>query len=114
MRIIVAGGAGFIGSHLSAALLAAGHEVIVLDNFVTGNPRNIAAIGENPRFRLIEHDISTPLPPDLPLAEQVYHLASPASPADFSRIPLEIMLTNSRGTHNLLEWAEAHGDGAAR
>ena len=88
MRIIVAGGAGFIGSHLTAALLADGHDVLILDNYLTGNPRNIAALRDNPRLRVIEHDISRPLPPDLPDADQIYHLASPASPADFSRIPL--------------------------
>ena len=62
MQIIVAGGAGFIGSHLGAALLADGHTVIILDNFVTGNPRNIAPLADHPRFRLIEHDIVQPLP----------------------------------------------------
>ncbi len=105
MEIIVAGGAGFIGSHLCAALLGAGHEVIVLDNYITGNPRNIAGIRDNPRLRVIEHDICEALPADLPAADQVYHLASPASPADFSRIPLQIMRTNSLGTERLLEFA---------
>lgn len=109
MRIGVAGGAGFIGSHLSAALLAAGHEVLILDNYVTGNPRNLAAIRDNPRLRIVAHDISQPLPADLPAVDQVYHLASPASPADFSRIPLQIMQTNSLGTQHLLDWAAQHG-----
>ncbi|MDQ2806632.1 MAG: GDP-mannose 4,6-dehydratase [Chloroflexota bacterium] len=108
MHIIVAGGAGFIGSHLTAALLAAGHRVTILDNYVTGNARNIAALRANPALTVIEHDISRPLP-DLPATEQLYHLASPASPADFSRIPLQIMQTNSVGTWNLLEWAATHG-----
>jgi UDP-glucuronate decarboxylase len=108
LRIIVAGGAGFIGSHLTAALLADGHDVLILDNYLTGNPRNIAALRDNPRLRVIEHDISRPLPPDLPEADQVYHLASPASPADFARIPLEILATNTYGTQNLLEWATRH------
>jgi nucleoside-diphosphate-sugar epimerase len=108
LHIIVAGGAGFIGSHLSAALLADGHDVTILDNYVTGNPRNIAPIRDHARLRVIEHDIARPLP-DLPAAEQIYHLASPASPADFSRIPLQIMQTNSMGTWNLLEWAAHHG-----
>ncbi len=108
MHIIVAGGAGFIGSHLTAALLVAGHHVTILDNYVTGNARNIAALRANPALTVIEHDISRPLPA-LPAAEQLYHLASPASPADFSRIPLQIMQTNSAGTWNLLEWAATHG-----
>src|SRR5215213_4720915 len=90
LQIIVTGGAGFIGSHLCTALLADGHTVLVLDNFVTGNSRNIAHLGEHPRFRLIEHDIAHPLPADLPAADAIFHLASPASPADFSRIPLAI------------------------
>jgi len=76
LRIIVAGGAGFIGSHLTAALLGDGHDVLILDNYLTGNPRNIAALRDNPRLRVIEHDISRPLPPDLPDADQVYHLAA--------------------------------------
>jgi nucleoside-diphosphate-sugar epimerase len=109
LQIIVAGGAGFIGSHLCAALLADGHTVTALDNFVTGNSRNIAALSDHPRFRLIEHDIIQPLPPDLPLVEAIYHLASPASPADFSRIPLQIQLTNSVGTYHLLELARQRG-----
>lgn len=109
MQIIVAGGAGFIGSHLCTALLADGHTVLILDNFVTGNRRNIAAFAEHPHLRLIEHDIVQPLPSDLPAADVIYHLASPASPADFSRIPLQIQLTNSIGTYHLLEHARRTG-----
>jgi dTDP-glucose 4,6-dehydratase/UDP-glucuronate decarboxylase len=109
VQIIVTGGAGFIGSHLCTALLQDGHTVLVLDNFVTGNPRNIAHLAEHPGFRLIEHDIVQPLPADLPAAEAIFHLASPASPADFSRIPLQIQLTNSVGTHHMLEHARRTG-----
>ncbi len=109
MNIIVAGGAGFIGSHLCTALLNDGHTVLVLDNFVTGNARNIAHLKDHPRFRLIEHDIIQPLPADLPAAEAIFHLASPASPADFARIPLAIQLTNSVGTYHLLEYAKQCG-----
>ena len=75
---------------------------------IDGHPRNLAAIRANPHLRIVEHDISEPLPPDLPSADQIFHLASPASPADFSRIPLAIMRTNSLGTWNLLEWAARH------
>jgi nucleoside-diphosphate-sugar epimerase len=109
LQITVAGGAGFIGSHLCAALLADGHDVTILDNYVTGNPRNLASIRDNPRLRVVEHDVALPLPGDLPAPAQIYDLASPASPADFSRIPLEIMRTNSAGAWNLLDWAERHG-----
>ncbi|HUS14224.1 MAG TPA: UDP-glucuronic acid decarboxylase family protein [Chloroflexia bacterium] len=109
MHIVVTGGAGFIGSHLCAALLAADHTVTILDNYVTGNPRNIAGLRDNPRLQVVEHDVSRPLPPGLPAPDQIYHLASPASPADFSRIPLQIMQTNSFGTYHLLEWAARTG-----
>ncbi|HET7077480.1 MAG TPA: NAD-dependent epimerase/dehydratase family protein [Chloroflexia bacterium] len=109
MQIIVAGGAGFIGSHLCAALLADGHTVIALDNYVTGSPRNIAHLTGHPRFQVIEHDIIQPLPAALPTADAIFHLASPASPADFSRIPLQIQLTNSIGTYHLLEHARRTG-----
>jgi UDP-glucuronate decarboxylase len=110
VRIIVTGGAGFIGSHLCEALLAEGHEIIAIDNFLTGNPDNIAQLRDHPRFRLVTHDITVPfdgveLPPKV---EAVFHLASPASPADFSRLPLEIALVNSRGTHNMLELARGY------
>ena len=109
MHVIVAGGAGFIGSHLAAALVADGHTVTAIDNYVTGNRRNIARLLGHARFQLIEHNITEPLPPDLPTAEAIFHLASPASPADFSRIPVQILLTNSIGTHHLLEHARRTG-----
>ena len=83
MRIIVTGGGGFIGSHLCEALLGEGHEVIAIDNFLTGNPDNIAHLHDHPRFRLIRHDITQPFANlDLPSeVGAVFHLASPASPA---------------------------------
>jgi nucleoside-diphosphate-sugar epimerase len=109
VQTIVTGGAGFIGSHLCAKLLREGHTVTVLDNYITGNPRNVAHLLNHPRFRLIEHDIIQPLPPDLPAAEYIFHLASPASPADFTRIPLQIALTNSTGTYHMLEHARRTG-----
>ena len=110
MRIIVTGGGGFIGSHLCEVLLADGHEVTVIDNFLTGNRDNIAHLRDNSRFTLVEHDIVHPFPMDvLPSeADAVFHLASPASPADFVRFPLDIALINSRGTHNVLDLARGY------
>ena len=111
MHIVVTGGAGFIGSHLCEALLAGGHQVTAVDNFLTGNRANVQHLLRHPAFRLIEHDIVQPLHPPALMGEgtgpvdAVFHLASPASPADFSRMPLEIAIINSQGTHNVLEWA---------
>jgi dTDP-glucose 4,6-dehydratase/UDP-glucuronate decarboxylase len=107
LQIIVTGGAGFIGSHLCDTLLAGGHDVVAIDNFLTGSPQNIAHLRDEPRFRLVTHDITQPFDGlDLPAhVDAVFHLASPASPADFSRLPLEIAIINSRGTHNVLDLA---------
>lgn len=102
MRALVAGGAGFIGSHLCDALLAQGHSVVAVDNFVTGNRRNVDHLRGNPRFTLIEHDVITPL--DVP-TDAVFHLASPASPIGYLKHPIETSLVNSAGTYNLLELA---------
>ena len=112
MHIVVTGGAGFIGSHLCDALLAQGHNVTAIDNFITGNRANIAHLGGHPAFRLVEHDICRPFDtPEIEAAgrpDTVFHLASPASPADFARIPLDIALINSVGTYNVLEYAAGH------
>jgi len=112
LHFVVTGGAGFIGSHLCEALLADGHKVTAIDNFITGRPANIAHLRDNSSFRLIEHDITQELPAEeqtsLGKVDAIYHLASPASPADFTRIPLEIALINSVGTRNVLDWARRH------
>lgn len=112
MHIVITGGAGFIGSHLSEALLAQGHKVTVVDNFLTGNPANIAHLLEHPNFALVEHDIVLPVDAAwhsmLGQVDAIFHLASPASPADFSTMPLQIAVINSQGTHNVLEWARLH------
>ena len=104
MRILVAGGAGFIGSHLCDALLAMGHQVTVLDNFITGNRDNVRHLAGNPNFTLIEHDIIQPLP-DVN-CDVIFHLASPASPKGYMTYPLETLYVNSIGTQRLLELAE--------
>ena len=110
MRVVVTGGAGFIGSHLCEALLADGHHVTVLDNFLTGSKENIKHLLGQERFRLVEHDITQPIDADsLGKVGAIFHLASPASPADFSRIPLQIALINSQGTNNVLELARQKG-----
>jgi nucleoside-diphosphate-sugar epimerase len=105
VKILVTGGAGFIGSHLCAALLADGHEIVCVDSFITGNRRNIAHLLDNPHFRLIEHDVIEPLDLD---AQAIFHLASPASPPGYLKFPLKTALTNSHGTYNLLELALRH------
>lgn len=112
MHIVVTGGAGFIGSHLCESLLGQGHQVTAVDSYLTGNPANIAHLQGKGSFRVVEHDITLPLPEEEHArwgkVDAIFHLASPASPADFSRIPLEIAIINSQGTHNVLEWARRH------
>ena len=108
MRILVAGGAGFIGSHLTDALLARGDQVIVWDNLITGTMANLAHLGEAPGFTFVRHDIVQPLPDPGPI-ERIYHLASPASPEGYRGHPIETHLTNSLGTYHLLELARATG-----
>ena len=103
-RALVAGGAGFIGSHLCDRLLADGHHVTVVDSLITGRIRNIAHLRRQRRFRFIKHDIVKPLTPPGPI-DWVFNLASPASPVDFPRIPLQILLTGACGSRNLLELA---------
>jgi nucleoside-diphosphate-sugar epimerase len=106
VRVLLAGGAGFLGSHLSDALLARGDEVIVVDNFLTGQRKNIEKLFTHERFTFIEQDVTQPFTIDGHL-DAVMNLASPASPDDFLRIPLEIMAVGSAGTKNLLDIALA-------
>ena len=112
MRILLAGGAGFIGSHIADALLARGDEVVAIDNFATGRPENVAHLSGNAKFTLIEHDITLPWPAHQALAakfDAVLDYASPASPNDFATMPLEILTVGSTGTRNLLDRAKADG-----
>jgi nucleoside-diphosphate-sugar epimerase len=106
MRVIVAGGAGFIGAHLCRALLRAGHEVWCVDNLSTGRYANVAALERLPSFHFLEHDVLDPL--DLPV-EAVFHLASPASPPGYLCRPVETLRVNSEGTYRLLELARSQG-----
>ncbi|MDX9974838.1 MAG: SDR family oxidoreductase [FCB group bacterium] len=103
-RILIAGGAGFVGSHACDRLIGEGHEVIVADNCVTGRRMNVAHLMENPRFSFLDQDVSEPFGVDGPL-DAVMHLASPASPDDFRRIPIPILRAGSYATHNLLDLA---------
>ncbi len=106
MSVLVAGGAGFIGSHLCERLLRDGADVICIDNFVTGRPANIAHLAGSRRFTSMEADIIEPLP-ELPAVSRIYHLASPASPPGYQRFPLETLRVNSEGSRRLLELAAA-------
>ncbi len=101
MRILITGGAGFLGSHLTDRFLEEGHEVIVLDNLITGDLRNIAHHFGHERFQFIKHDVTNYIHVPGPL-DVVMHFASPASPIDFDRIPIQILKVNSLGTHNAL------------
>ncbi|PTH84657.1 epimerase [Streptomyces sp. A244] len=105
---VVTGGAGFVGSHLCAALLDAGAAVTCVDDFSTGRPENISPLLEQPGFTLVQADVAEELrikrPPDL-----VLHFASPASPADYLRLPLHTLETGSLGTRNALRLAHSSG-----
>jgi len=108
MRLLVAGGAGFIGSHLCERLLNDGHEVFAVDNFITGREENVATIEANPRFHLIVADIIESLPA-MPHVDQIYNLASPASPPGYQVHPVETLRVNSEGSRRLLELAQHDG-----
>ena len=99
MRILVTGGAGFLGSHLCERLLKDGHEVLCLDNFFTGRKTNVAAFLQNPSFELVRHDIVLPI---LLEVDRIYHLACPASPIHYQYNPVKTIKTNIIGTLNML------------
>lgn len=103
MKTIVTGGAGFLGSHLCDYLLHEGHEVICVDNIITGNFRNIKHISSK-KFSFLNHDIIDPLVIEDNL-DLIFHLASPASPVDYLNLPIQTLLVGSTGTYNMLELA---------
>ena len=106
MKAVVTGGAGFIGSHLCEALLAAGYEVLCVDNLLTGDRSNIAHLEGRRDFRFLQHDVVEPLFIE---GDLYFHLASPASPVGYRTYPVETLLVNSVGTRNLLECARKVG-----
>ena len=107
-RVLVAGGAGFIGSHLCEALLAGGAEVLCVDSFRTGRPENVAHLATHPRFDLLRADVVAPLPAHL-RADAVFNLACAASPPHYQADPVHTMLTSVMGTRNLLALAADQG-----
>ena len=105
MRTLITGGAGFVGSHLCERFLGRGHEVVCVDNLITGSLDNIELLRSNPHFSFIRHDISHPLEIDGPV-DNVLHFASPASPVDYLRHPIPTLKVGSLGTHNTLGLAK--------
>jgi dTDP-glucose 4,6-dehydratase len=108
LRALVTGGAGFLGSHLCDRLLTEGHEVVAMDNFITGNPRNIVHLERERRFRFVRHNVTQFIEVDGPL-DAVLHFASPASPIDYLEFPIQTLKVGSLGTHNALGLALAKG-----
>ena len=107
MRVVVTGGAGFLGSHLCDAIIARGDSVVCVDNLATGRPENVAHLVGGPEFTFVEADVSSAL--DVPgPADAIAHLASPASPPEYLRLPLETLAVGSRGTENALRLARRH------
>src|SRR5687768_7355139 len=103
MRILITGGAGFIGSHLCERLIREGNEVLCLDNFFTGRRENIFHLLDNPRFELIRHDVTEPV---LLEVDQIYNLACPASPVHYQYNPVKTVKTNVMGAINMLGLAK--------
>ncbi|WP_235488543.1 NAD-dependent epimerase/dehydratase family protein, partial [Frankia sp. AvcI1] len=108
MRVVVAGGAGFLGSHLCERLLAGGAEVICVDNFLTGRPENVDPLRALDGFRMLRRDVTGPVDVAGPV-DTVVHLASPASPVDYRALPLETLAVGAWGTRRLLELARRKG-----
>src|SRR5213596_2643104 len=108
MRILVTGAGGFLGSHLCDRLLAAGHTVVGMDNFLTGRPGNLTHLEGNARFKVLRHDVSMFIDVAGPL-DGILHFASPASPIDYLEHPIPTLKVGALGTHNSLGLAKAKG-----
>ena len=105
-KMLVTGGAGFLGSHLCELLLASGHEVLCVDNYFTGNKGNILPLLENPRFELMRHDVTFPLYVEV---DEIYNLACPASPIHYQHDPVQTTKTSVHGAINMLGLAKRVG-----
>ncbi len=103
MKIVVTGGAGFIGSNLCTRLIDEGHTVLCVDNLLTGSTQNIEVLRNHPQFTFIQHDVTQPFPFE---ADAIFHMASPASPIGYMDHPIETILVNSQGTYQMLEAAK--------
>lgn len=108
MRVLITGGAGFLGSHLTDRFLSEGHEVIAMDNLITGTTDNIAHLAGHPRFMFIKHDVTNYIYVDGPL-DAILHFASPASPIDYLELPIQTLKVGALGTHKALGLAKAKG-----
>jgi dTDP-glucose 4,6-dehydratase len=108
MRVLITGGAGFLGSHLCDRFLAEGHEVIAMDNLITGNTANIEHLAGRERFLFIKHDVTNYIYIEGPL-DAVLHFASPASPVDYLELPIQTLKVGALGTHKALGLAKAKG-----
>ena len=106
MKVIVTGGAGFVGSHLCDRLIEQGHEVLCIDDFSTGSRENIAHLADHPHFDVFDHDVTFPY---FAPADRIYNLACPASPIHYQRDPIKTILTNVQGTIHGLELAHRTG-----
>ena len=102
-RILITGGAGFLGSHLSDKLIAQGHDILCVDNFFTGSKANVAHLFDHPRFELMRHDVTFPLYVEL---DEIYNLAGPASPIHYQWDPVQTTKTSVHGTINMLGLAK--------
>ncbi len=106
MRVLITGGAGFLGSHLCDRFLKEGHTVIAMDNLITGNTRNIAHLAGNPNFSFVKHDITNYIYINGSI-DAIMHFASPASPIDYLKLPIQTLKVGALGTHNALGLALA-------